>query len=72
MRSYVISNICDKWKVRSSFGTFPLVCLLSVYFISSSVTLNKLYYTHSYLAASFGSVNSHHQAIKNTVKMETL
>jgi hypothetical protein len=39
-----------------------------VYFISLSVTLTKLYGTHFFLATSFGSVKSHHQAINKNYK----
>jgi hypothetical protein len=42
----------------------PFKCI----FISSSDILNKLYYTRFYLATSFGSVKSHHQAINKIYK----
>jgi hypothetical protein len=44
------------------------VLITSVYFVNSSVTLNKLYYTHFYLSSSFGSAKSHHQAINKNYK----
>jgi hypothetical protein len=46
------------------------VCVLitSVYFIISSVTLNKLYYTRFYLQLVSTPVKSHHQAINKNYK----
>jgi hypothetical protein len=40
--------------------------------MSSSVTLNKLYYTCFYLVTTYCSVKIQHQAVSKNYKMETL